>query len=44
MALNRNEGALKLYATDADGTKKAHLLTSDGTHVINNGEDWAVRY
>ena len=40
-----NEGALKLYATDSDGTEKgSHLLDSDGTHVINNGEDWAVRY
>jgi hypothetical protein len=40
-----NEGALKLYATDADGTEKgSHLLDSDGTHVINNGTDWAVRY
>ena len=40
-----NEGALKLYATDSDGTEKgSHLLDNDGTHVINNGEDWAVRY
>ncbi len=40
-----NEGALKLYATDADGNEKgSHLLDNDGTHVINNGEDWAVRY
>jgi hypothetical protein len=40
-----NEGALKLYATDADGNEKgSHLLDSDGTHVINNGTDWAVRY
>jgi len=35
-----NEGALKLYATDADGNEKgSHLLDNDGTHVINNGED-----
>jgi len=40
-----NEGALKLYATDADGAETgSHLLDSDGTHVFNNGEDWAVRY
>lgn len=40
-----NEGALKLYATDADGTEKgSHLLDNDGTHVFNEGEDWAVRY
>ena len=40
-----NEGALKLYATDADGNEKgSHLLDNDGTHVINNGTDWAVRY
>ena len=40
-----NEGALKLYATDADGNEKgSHLLDNDGTHVFNEGEDWAVRY
>jgi hypothetical protein len=40
-----NEGALKLYATDADGVEVgSHLLDSDGTHVFNEGEDWAVRY
>ena len=40
-----NEGALKLYATDADGIEMgSHLLENDGTHVINNGEDYAVRY
>ena len=40
-----NEGALKLYATDVDGAEVgSHLLDSDGTHVFNEGEDWAVRY
>jgi len=40
-----NEGALKLYATDADGVEVgSHLLDRDGTHVFNEGEDWAVRY
>lgn len=40
-----NEGALKLYATDKDGAEKgSHLLDNDGTHTINNGTDWAVRY
>ena len=40
-----NEGALKLYATDADGAETgSHLLDSDGKHVFNDGEDWAVRY
>jgi len=40
-----NEGAVKLYSTDADGVEKgSHLIDSDGKHVINNGEDWAVRF
>ncbi len=40
-----NEGALKLYATDADGAEVgSHLLDNDGTHVFNDGTDWAVRY
>jgi hypothetical protein len=40
-----NEGALKLYATDKDGVEVgSHLLDNDGTHVINGGSDWAVRY
>ena len=40
-----NEGAVKLYATDADGAQTgSHLLDSDGKHVFNDGEDWAVRY
>ena len=40
-----NEGACKVYSTDASGTEKAsHLLDSNGKHTFNNGEDFAVRY
>jgi hypothetical protein len=40
-----NPGATKIYATDADGAEKgSHLLDSDGTHIFNEGEDFAVRF
>jgi hypothetical protein len=40
-----NEGATKLYSTDASGTEKAsHLLDSNGKHTFNNGTDFAVRF
>jgi hypothetical protein len=40
-----NPGETKLYSTDADGAEKsAHVLTSDGKHVFNKGEDFAVRF
>ena len=38
------EGEQELYSSD-DGKRKAkHRFKKDGTHVLNDGEDWAVRY
>jgi hypothetical protein len=40
-----NPGETKVYSTDQAGTEQAsHVLTNDGKHVFNNGEDWAVRF
>jgi hypothetical protein len=40
-----NPGETKLYSTDADGAEKStHVLTDDGKHVFNGGEDFAVRF
>lgn len=40
-----NDGACKVYSTDADGVEAgSHLIDDDGTHVFNNGEDFAVRF
>ncbi|MBE3129554.1 MAG: hypothetical protein IMZ54_02405 [Acidobacteria bacterium] len=40
-----NPGETKLYSTDEEGIEKStHVLTSDGKHVFNGGEDFAVRF
>jgi hypothetical protein len=40
-----NPGETKLYSTDAEGAEKStHVLTDDGKHVFNGGEDFAVRF
>lgn len=40
-----NGGAVKMYSTDADGVEQGnHLIDSDGTHTINGGTDFAVRF
>lgn len=40
-----NEGACKLYSTDAAGTEKASVvLDSDGKVKVNGGSDFAVRF
>ena len=40
-----NHGACKLFSTDSDGAEQSSvLLENDGTIVMNEGEDWAVRY
>ena len=40
-----NAGATKVYSTDADGVEQgSHLIDDDGTHVFNEGTDFAVRF
>lgn len=39
-----NEGAIKVYSTNATGTEQAtHLLDSDKKHVLNGGSKLAAR-
>ena len=40
-----NDGAVKLYGTDAGGAEQSSvLLDSDGTVTVNDGSDFAVRF
>lgn len=39
-----NEGACKVYSTDADGDEQgSHLIDDDGTHIFNEGTKLAAR-